>query len=99
MERRSYNWEKWKNLQKEGPWGSQQEGTAWSYTPTGPIIEIDIWYDYIFNSITFKSINEGTVETSGKFGGGGGKRQDIISLEWPDEYLTAITGISMSWNL
>ncbi|KAL5774842.1 hypothetical protein ACOSP7_012399 [Xanthoceras sorbifolium] len=76
MERRSYNREKWKNPQKEGPWGSQQEGTAWSYTPTGPIIEIDIWYDYIFNSITFKSINEGTVETSGKFGGGGGKRQD-----------------------
>ncbi|KAL5772782.1 hypothetical protein ACOSQ2_012706 [Xanthoceras sorbifolium] len=80
------------NVQKEGPSGGEG-GTYWSYLPTGSIKKIIARYVEIFNSIVFISENEeGLDETSGRFGGLGGDLQTIISLEWPDEYLTAITG-------
>ncbi|KAL5841986.1 hypothetical protein ACOSQ3_012589 [Xanthoceras sorbifolium] len=80
------------NVQKEGPWGGE-EGIYWSYMPTSSIKKIIVRHVEIFNSIVFISENEeGLDETSGRFGGLGGDLETIISLEWPDEYLTAITG-------
>ncbi|KAK2652836.1 hypothetical protein Ddye_012692 [Dipteronia dyeriana] len=84
-----------------GPWGGLG-GTRWSYMPKGGIKEIIINHGVIIESLSFRSVcaNKES-ESSSKFGGEGGKstlqmkkgrNKTQISIDWPEEYLTSISG-------
>ncbi|KAK0598713.1 hypothetical protein LWI29_037296 [Acer saccharum] len=76
---------------KVGPWGGLG-GTEWSYMPKGGIVEIVINHGNIIDSLSFKSVcADKEAESSINFGGEGGNKSQI-SIDWPEEYLTSISG-------
>ncbi|TXG69204.1 hypothetical protein EZV62_004139 [Acer yangbiense] len=80
------------SLSKVGAWGGSG-GSEWSYVAKGGITAIEISSGWVIDSLSFKGINENSVlESSQKFGGGGGGTR-IITIDWPREYLTSINGI------
>ncbi|GLU14636.1 hypothetical protein SLE2022_311950 [Rubroshorea leprosula] len=76
---------------KVGPWGVEG-GVEWSYRPEGGITEIVIFFHGSFiDSISFKSDEGNGCEHCQKFGGDGGTPIQV-SIAWPREYLTSISG-------
>ncbi|KAK1575915.1 hypothetical protein Q3G72_009459 [Acer saccharum] len=79
------------------PWGGLG-GTRWSYMPEGGIVEIIINHGVIIDSLSFKSVSANNVaESSSNFGGKGGNKTQI-SIDWPEEYLTSISGTTIKYN-
>ncbi|KAK0598067.1 hypothetical protein LWI29_031321 [Acer saccharum] len=77
---------------KVGPWGGLR-GRDWSYMPKGGIVEIVINHGDIIDSLSFKSVYANKeAESSINFGGKGGNKRQLISIDWPEEYLTSISG-------
>ncbi|KAK0597692.1 hypothetical protein LWI29_027675 [Acer saccharum] len=77
---------------KAGPFGGQG-GEEWDYKPNGAITEIKISHGWVIDSISFKSVDQhGKCEDSGRFGGEGGGTSSLITIDWPKEYLTSISG-------
>ncbi|KAK1554415.1 hypothetical protein Q3G72_011771 [Acer saccharum] len=77
---------------KIGPWGGPGGNQHWSFKAKVAITEIIITHGNVVDSISFTSIDEnGKIEHSEKFGGGGGKTEKVL-LDWPGEYLTSISG-------
>ncbi|KAL4629028.1 hypothetical protein ACB092_05G279500 [Castanea dentata] len=77
-----------------GLWGGEG-GDRWSFVVNnGGIIGMEIVHANGIASITFKCGDEyGVLQHSRKFGGTGeGWKTDKISLNWPEEYLTSISG-------
>ncbi|TXG68252.1 hypothetical protein EZV62_003187 [Acer yangbiense] len=75
-------------------WGSHG-GCDWDYCPESGIVEITIIYSDVIDSLHFKNagaIENSTDKSSEKFGGCGGKNQQTIIIDWPNEYLTKISG-------
>ncbi|KAK1550148.1 hypothetical protein Q3G72_014537 [Acer saccharum] len=80
-----------------GPWGGLG-GTRWSYMPKGGIVEIIINHGVFIDSLSFRSVCANKeVESSGNFGGEGGNKSQI-SIDWPKEYLTSISGTTVKYN-
>ncbi|KAK2636759.1 hypothetical protein Ddye_031551 [Dipteronia dyeriana] len=79
---------------KLGPWGGAG-GVAWDFNSgSGAAIkEIVINHGAVVDSVTFTAIDRVTGEILAKaiFGGLGGQ-PDQISIDWPGEYLTSISG-------
>ncbi|KAK1555537.1 hypothetical protein Q3G72_027845 [Acer saccharum] len=77
---------------KIGPWGGPGGNQHWSFKAKVAITEIIITHGMVVDSVSFTSIDEnGKIEHSEKFGGGGGKTEKVL-LDWPREYLTSISG-------
>ncbi|KAK3173859.1 hypothetical protein Dsin_032670 [Dipteronia sinensis] len=77
-------------------WGGQG-GRDWDYRPENGIVEITIQYADAVDSLTFThAIENSTDNSSEKFGGRGGKLQQTITIDWPNEYLTKISGTIVS---
>nr|XP_023900095.1 agglutinin-like [Quercus suber]POE51083.1 agglutinin [Quercus suber] len=76
-----------------GPWGGEGGG-RWSFVENnGGIIGMEIVHGSGIDSISFKCGDEyGVLRHSRKVGGTGGAKTDNISLNWPEEYLTSISG-------
>ncbi|KAK3220559.1 hypothetical protein Dsin_014529 [Dipteronia sinensis] len=73
-------------------WGGQG-GRDWDYRPENGIVEITIQYGDAVDSLNFThAIENSTDNSSEKFGGRGGKLQQTITIDWPNEYLTKISG-------
>ncbi|KAK0575429.1 hypothetical protein LWI29_000368 [Acer saccharum] len=86
----SYNWN---NSITVGPWGGEGGNMIWSFKPNGGIREIKIGFVKIIDSISFKGVDENGMYTSSEiFGGHGEKTEKTIVLNWPEEYLTKISG-------
>ncbi|KAK0599958.1 hypothetical protein LWI29_010192 [Acer saccharum] len=81
----------YQSLIKVGTWGGSG-GCEWSYVAKSGITDIEISSGWVIDSLSFKGIDENSVrECSLKFGGrGGGTR--TITIDWPREYLTSISG-------
>ncbi|KAI3737015.1 hypothetical protein L2E82_27008 [Cichorium intybus] len=83
-----------------GPWGTST-GKEWIYVPEGFIKKIRISHGKNINSIDFHSdCSEGAIKSF--FGGRyAGERTDTICIDYPDEYLTSISGTAgcMSMSL
>ncbi|KAL7618750.1 hypothetical protein Lser_V15G00701 [Lactuca serriola] len=79
---------------KHGPWGGSQ-GEYWLYMPEeGYIKKITIVHAGFIDRIRFQSdchTQTGETQTS-IFGGSGGKKTDTICIDYPNEYLTSISG-------
>ncbi|GLT33911.1 hypothetical protein SLA2020_084640 [Shorea laevis] len=75
---------------KVGPWGGEG-GTNWSYHPKAEIIEIIIRSGWAIDCISFKCNDMNSSEDSLRFGGDGGGEHKV-SIDWPSEYLTCISG-------
>ncbi|KAK1574899.1 hypothetical protein Q3G72_000873 [Acer saccharum] len=76
---------------KVGPWGGVG-GAPWNYMANGGIVEITINHEGIINSLSFKSVCANKEEKcSRNFGLKRGKTTKI-SIDWPEEYLTSISG-------
>ncbi|TXG68444.1 hypothetical protein EZV62_003379 [Acer yangbiense] len=76
---------------KAGPFGGQG-GKEWDYKPNGAITEIKISHGWVIDSVSFKSVDQhGKCEDSDRFGGEGGGTS-LITINWPREYLTSISG-------
>ncbi|TXG52222.1 hypothetical protein EZV62_021391 [Acer yangbiense] len=74
------------------PWGGPRGNQHWSFNAKVAITEIIISHGVVVDSISFMSIDEnGKIEHSEKFGGGGGKTERVL-LDWPGEYLTSRSG-------
>ncbi|KAK0588171.1 hypothetical protein LWI29_035337 [Acer saccharum] len=90
MQRSTHN--QVRSLIKEELYGGQG-GSDWDYCPESGIVEITIIYSDVIDSLHFKhAIENSTDKSSEKFGGCGGKNQQTIKIEWPNEYLTKISG-------
>ncbi|KAK3220557.1 hypothetical protein Dsin_014527 [Dipteronia sinensis] len=77
----------------EGELCGGQGGSDWDYFPESGIVEITVIYSDVIHSLHFKHAMENfTDKSSEKFGGCGGKNQQIIRIDWPNEYLTKISG-------
>uniref|UniRef100_A0A7N2M424 Jacalin-type lectin domain-containing protein n=2 Tax=Quercus lobata TaxID=97700 RepID=A0A7N2M424_QUELO len=78
---------------KVGPWGGKG-GNQWSFKANkGGITEIIIFHGGAIDSISLKcGDQDGVLQNSNKIGGNGGHRNDKILLDWPQEYLTSISG-------
>ncbi|TXG52230.1 hypothetical protein EZV62_021399 [Acer yangbiense] len=86
----SYNWN---NSITVGPWGGEGGNKIWSFKPNGGIREIKIGFVKTIDSISFKGVDENGMYTSSEiFGGHGEKTEKTIVLNWPEEYLTKISG-------
>ncbi|KAL5822271.1 hypothetical protein ACOSQ3_020179 [Xanthoceras sorbifolium] len=78
-------------LNKVGTWGGSG-GREWSYVAKGGISEIVVSSGWVIDSLIFKGVDEnGKDGTSQKFGGSGGGSTKI-TIDWPKEYLTSISG-------
>nr|KAJ0226069.1 hypothetical protein LSAT_V11C100007970 [Lactuca sativa] len=76
-----------------GPWGGSQ-GEDWVIMPEagGFLKKITIVHAGVIDRIRFQSdCQTGKTETS-IFGGDGGNKTDMILIDYPDEYLTNISG-------
>ncbi|KAK3220414.1 hypothetical protein Dsin_014384 [Dipteronia sinensis] len=66
--------------------------------PKGGIVEIIINHGVIIDSLSFKSVCANKeAEYSSNFGGKGGSKTQI-SIDWPEEYLTSISGTTVKNN-
>ncbi|KAL4559458.1 hypothetical protein LXL04_031596 [Taraxacum kok-saghyz] len=74
-----------------GPWGTP-EGRAWVYMPEGFIKKIRISYGSFINGIEFHSVCSQGATRKSLFGEKDGNRTDMICIDYPDEYLTSISG-------
>ncbi|KAK0598690.1 hypothetical protein LWI29_037039 [Acer saccharum] len=82
---------------KAGPFGGQG-GKEWNYKPNGAITEIKISHGRVIDSLSFKSVDiSDKCEYSDRFGGEGGDT-DLITMDWPKEYLTSISGTHHSYK-
>ncbi|KAK1582165.1 hypothetical protein Q3G72_012403 [Acer saccharum] len=79
---------------KIGPWGGEKE-VKWNYAPPSKdssIIEINIGYGAVVNSLSFKSIDHASGRTtSSPTYGGTGAVNEQISIDGSNEYLSSIT--------
>ncbi|KAI3513207.1 hypothetical protein L1887_20534 [Cichorium endivia] len=76
---------------RHGPWGGPQ-GKDWVYMPESSIKKITIVHGLgVIDRIRFQSDGE---TQSAIFGGNGGNKTDTICIDYPNEYLTAISGTS-----
>lgn len=71
-----------------GPWGGSN-GKEWVYMPESFIKKITIVHAGVIDRIRFQS--DGETQTA-IFGGNGGNKTDKICIDYPNEYLTAISG-------
>ncbi|KAK2654845.1 hypothetical protein Ddye_014701 [Dipteronia dyeriana] len=79
-------------------WGGQG-GRDWHYRPVNGIVEITIVYTDVIDSLHFKhAIGYGTNKSTENFGGHGGKKRTTILFDWPNEYLTEISGSTGTFN-
>ncbi|KAJ9536365.1 hypothetical protein OSB04_un000457 [Centaurea solstitialis] len=75
-----------------GPWGDSN-GKSWIYKPSGFIRKITIVYESCIDGIKFYSGGSSTGETeSSHFGDKEGNKTDEICIDYPNEYLTSISG-------
>ncbi|KAL5756546.1 hypothetical protein ACOSQ2_021292 [Xanthoceras sorbifolium] len=66
-------------------------GCEWNYVAKSGIAEIAISVGWVIDSLSFKGVdNNCKGEYSKKFGGNGG--ESTITINWPKEYLTLISG-------
>ena len=66
---------------KIGPWGGPGGNQHWSFKAKVAITEIIITHGMVVDSVSFTSIDEnGKIEHSEKFGGGGGKIEKVSIL-------------------
>ncbi|KAL6582952.1 hypothetical protein OROMI_005030 [Orobanche minor] len=79
------------NITKLGPWGRHGVRT-WEWD--GSIQKIFVNHGSVVYSLTFQSIENGTISWSETFGGGHGNDGELceISLEDPEEYFVALRG-------
>ncbi|KAF8392105.1 hypothetical protein HHK36_022447 [Tetracentron sinense] len=75
----------------QGPWGGRGGG-RWTHNNNGGIIQIKIVYEWGIDSIIFRTLDDGVKKYSKKFGTDGGSRTATIEIDWPNEYLTSISG-------
>ncbi|KAH7565665.1 hypothetical protein JRO89_XS09G0241900 [Xanthoceras sorbifolium] len=74
-----------------GPWGGPG-GCEWNYVAKSGIAEIAISVGWVVDSLSFKGVDDNCKgEYSKKFGGKGGE-STVITINWPKEYLTSISG-------
>ncbi|KAL4559457.1 hypothetical protein LXL04_031595 [Taraxacum kok-saghyz] len=74
-----------------GPWGGSQ-GKDWVYMPEGFIKKITIIHSGAIDRIRFQSeLHTGETHSS-VFGGNGGSKTNTICIDYPNEYLTSISG-------
>ncbi|KAI3513208.1 hypothetical protein L1887_20535 [Cichorium endivia] len=71
-----------------GPWGGSN-GKDWVYMPESFIKKITLVHAGVIDRIRFQS--DGETQTA-IFGGTGGNKTDTICIDYPNEYLTAISG-------
>ncbi|KAL4559456.1 hypothetical protein LXL04_031594 [Taraxacum kok-saghyz] len=74
-----------------GPWGRSM-GTEWIYFPDGFIKKIRISHKTNINGIEFHSENSEGRTQKLSFGVLDGNRTDTICIDYPDEYLTSLSG-------
>ncbi|TXG46647.1 hypothetical protein EZV62_027853 [Acer yangbiense] len=84
-----------------GQWGGERE-LKWNFPPpseNSSIIEINIGYGEVVNSLSFKSIVHptGKIVPSPKYGGEGDE-EDQISIDGKQEYLTSITATTKNYK-
>ncbi|XAR61762.1 hypothetical protein NMG60_11016272, partial [Bertholletia excelsa] len=75
-----------------GPWGGQ-EGDFWTFVADfGVIRGINIHYGQVIDSLQFLAKEaDDKEETSGKFGGDGGEITKVITINYPEEYITSFS--------
>ncbi|KAL3618260.1 Jacalin-related lectin 19 [Castilleja foliolosa] len=74
-----------------GPWGGNG-GTNWDDGFYNGIREITLKYDLCIDSISVVYDKNGKPVSGPKHGGGGGTKIAEIKLQFPDEFLIAVTG-------
>ncbi|KAK1555206.1 hypothetical protein Q3G72_023347 [Acer saccharum] len=80
------------NSIKVGPWGGPGGDQHWSFKAKVAITEIIICNGWVVDSVSFVGIDEnGEIHYSKKYGGDCGEAHKI-SLDWPREFLTSLSG-------
>ncbi|KAL1194114.1 Jacalin-related lectin 19 [Cardamine amara subsp. amara] len=74
-----------------GPWGGNG-GTVWDDGIYHGVREIKLVYDHCIDSISVVYDKNGKPARSEKHGGVGGNKTSEIKLQYPDEYLTGVSG-------
>ncbi|KAK1575137.1 hypothetical protein Q3G72_002974 [Acer saccharum] len=78
-------------------WGGKKGG-EWRYETNGGIVEIMIIHKTYINSLSITSVNENyKIEDTKKFGDDDGNA-NRITIDWPEEYLTSISGTITSYQ-
>ncbi|GKB51350.1 putative jacalin-like lectin domain-containing protein, partial [Tanacetum coccineum] len=79
-----------------GPWGTQ--GKSWIYMPEGFIESISIAHGGVIDSIKFQSYCQTGETQHSFFGGKGGFLTDTINIDYPKEYIVAISGTTGNYD-
>ncbi|TXG52223.1 hypothetical protein EZV62_021392 [Acer yangbiense] len=80
------------NSIKVGPWGGPGGDQHWSFKAKVAITEIIICNGWVVDSVSFVGIDEnGEIHYSKKYGSDRGEAHKI-SLDWPREFLTSLSG-------
>ncbi|CAH8258004.1 unnamed protein product [Arabidopsis lyrata] len=74
-----------------GPWG-RNGGTTWDDGIYHGVREIRLVYDHCIDSISVIYDKNGKPAKSEKHGGVGGNKTAELKLQYPDEYLTGVSG-------
>ncbi|XP_024972018.1 agglutinin-like [Cynara cardunculus var. scolymus] len=74
-----------------GPWGGSK-GKSWTYKPKGVTKKITVTHSMVINFIKFQSKGRTGEIESGYYGGICGNQKDTICIDYPNEYLTSISG-------
>lgn len=74
-----------------GPWGGNG-GNNWDDGSNKGVREIIVIYGDCIDSIRVVYVKNGKPASSEKHGGGGGSKTAEIKLQFPDEYLTGVSG-------
>ncbi|XP_073135335.1 inactive protein RESTRICTED TEV MOVEMENT 1-like isoform X2 [Henckelia pumila] len=76
---------------KIGAVGSKS-GTAWDEKGRTKIVQIFVSHDEEINSIQFQYAENGSLVLSDSFGHNEGYKFDVVTLNYPSEYITSVSG-------
>ncbi|KAL4559459.1 hypothetical protein LXL04_031597 [Taraxacum kok-saghyz] len=74
-----------------GPWVGAH-GKAWTYMPQTSIKTIRIIYGKLIDCLIFQNDSHTGESQTSIFGGNGGNKTSMICINYPNEYLTSISG-------
>ncbi|ERN15377.1 hypothetical protein AMTR_s00036p00183430 [Amborella trichopoda] len=76
---------------KVGPWGGQG-GSPWDDGSFDGVCKITLVYDRCIDSIRVEYDKNGKLVMAGKHGGDGGNRTTHIKFQYPEEFITEVSG-------